>query len=66
MEVENLPLVLIGDLNDVLDQLEKVGGKSLQEKKIFLKKFLQEMEAIDLGYVGPRFTWMRRWITILW
>lgn len=57
---EQLPWVLLGDLNEILDLSEKLGGKDIRGQTLFLKRFLQETGTIDLGFVGHRFTWTRR------
>lgn len=57
LQTENLPWILIGDLNEIVDNSEKLGGRDIQGKRLFLKDFMQEVGAVDLGFTGRRFTW---------
>ena len=52
-----LPWLLFGDLNEIVDQSEKFGGRKVYGKRLFLKQFLQEVGGVDLGFTGTRFTW---------
>lgn len=45
------------DLNEVLNANKKIGGIGIWKKRLFLKYFMQELGAIDLGFYGRRFTW---------
>lgn len=49
--------MLFGDLNEVVNANEKLGGKSIWNKKLYLKRFMQELGAINLGFCGRRFMW---------
>lgn len=55
--------VCMGDLNDVTCQEEKLGGRRVSSKSnYFLRNFLLDMGACDLGFSGNMFTWCnRRW-----
>lgn len=45
----------------MLDQFEKLGGRSVTAKSNFhLKTFIYEVGAFDLGYLGNRFTWCNK------
>lgn len=50
-------LLLVGDLNEVVDDLEKLGGMAVWRKHLFLKNFLYDSGGIDLGHMGKRFIW---------
>lgn len=53
----------MGDLNDMLCQEEKFGGKSVTSKSNFyLRNFVFEVEAIDIRFSGYSYTFCnRRW-----
>lgn len=57
--LENFKLsrLILGDLNEVMNEDEKLGGRPLWRKKLYLKPVMQSIEAIDLGFKGKRFTW---------
>lgn len=51
----------IGDLNEVLTQEEKSGGRRVSFKNNFqLKFFMDEVHGIDIGYSGRTFTWCNK------
>ncbi|KAF3449229.1 hypothetical protein FNV43_RR09957 [Rhamnella rubrinervis] len=60
VHMEERPWILLGDLNEVTEANEKWGGRDLHGRKLFLKKFMEDAGAIDLGFVGRPFTWERR------
>lgn len=49
----NLPWILLGDLNEVMNE----GDRPLWQKKLYMKPVLQSIGAIDLGFNGKHFTW---------
>ncbi|OVA03288.1 Endonuclease/exonuclease/phosphatase [Macleaya cordata] len=52
------PWVLIGDLNSIFDQSEKKGGNAFKFSDIKdIKYIIDQAGLLDLGYVGPTFTW---------
>lgn len=51
------PWLVIGNLNEVVDESEKQGGKPVWKKQLILKPFLNEIGGIDMGFLGSRFTW---------
>ena len=57
IQEEYLPWVMFGDLNEVVAENEKLGGRSIWKRRLCLKNFLQEVDGIDLGFVGRKFTW---------
>lgn len=42
LEGEDLPWVMFGDLNEVVGSSEKLGGKILKGKRLFLKDFFTQ------------------------
>jgi hypothetical protein len=57
----NLPCLIMGDMNEILYNHEKEGGRSWLER--FIKAFhdaLDECNLEDAGFVGDPFTWHRR------
>ena len=40
-----------------MENSKKFGGNNVAGKKLFLRDFMQEVGAIDLGFIGRRFTW---------
>uniref|UniRef100_A0A803NWY3 RNase H type-1 domain-containing protein n=1 Tax=Cannabis sativa TaxID=3483 RepID=A0A803NWY3_CANSA len=52
------PWVVLGDLNVILDDSEKMGGRRfLSREGDLLKNFLHEAGGVDLGFQGVRCTW---------
>ncbi|CAL9031736.1 unnamed protein product [Prunus brigantina] len=54
-----MPWLLAGDFNDILQAEDKVGGVSLC-RVTGMKKWFDANNMIDLGFSGPRFTWTNR------
>ncbi|CAL8990846.1 unnamed protein product, partial [Prunus brigantina] len=54
-----MPWLLAGDFNDILQAEDKDGGVSLC-RLIGMKKWFDANNMIDLGFSGPRFTWTNR------
>lgn len=54
----NLPWLLLGDFNQILDNSEKRGGSPPLGARIrAFKEAISACGLIDLGFFGPRFTW---------
>ena len=52
------PWLCIGDLNSVLDQFEKLGGRPVASSSLYpFKHFIDHFGLVDLGFVGSPFTW---------
>lgn len=49
--------MIIWDLNEVLEDQEKLGGRPVWKKQLFLKSFCMDSSGIDLGYTRNEFTW---------
>lgn len=51
------PWFLTGDLNEIIKEAEKFGGRSVGKRKLFLQNFLDKFGGVDLGYNDRKFTW---------
>ena len=52
---------LVGDLNDILSNLEKVGGPAREEWSFkAFRSFVSNCGLVDLGYVRHPYTWNNR------
>lgn len=47
-------------MNEVVDEEEKLGGREIWRRKLFLKEFIQGVGAVDLGFKGRKYTWENR------
>lgn len=47
----------MGDLNEVIDDSEKLGGRAVWRKHLYLKNFFLDSGGIDLRHSGKLFTW---------
>ena len=57
--LQGLPSLIVSDFNCIVSPHEKRGGRQAGdgiESKEF-RDFISEASLIDLGYVGPHFTW---------
>lgn len=53
-----LPWVIAGDFNEPLFANEKFGGRHVFiNKALLFKECLDTCNMIDLGFLGPRYTW---------
>ncbi|XP_075636858.1 uncharacterized protein LOC142609117 [Castanea sativa] len=57
----NMPWLCVGDFNEITRQEEKLEGveRSHNQMQLF-RDVIDECGFMDLGYVGPKFTWARR------
>ena len=56
-----LPWVLLGDFNDMTSEDEKMGGLPLNKTRIAVfKNYIDKCGLMDLGFLGPRFTWTNK------
>lgn len=55
---EKLPWLIFGDLNEIIDESERFGGRGLIGRRLFLKDFMQQVGAIDFGFCRRRYTWV--------
>ncbi|XP_030923527.1 uncharacterized protein LOC115950472 [Quercus lobata] len=57
----NLPWVIARDFNEPLCDNDKFGGRSISvNRSLIFKECLDRCNMIDLGFLGPRFTWLNR------
>lgn len=57
-ESVNLPWLLIRDFNEISKPQEKFGGRPPDNSRMQLFiYFLNRANLIDIGFIGPRFTW---------
>lgn len=54
---DNALWLLVGDLNEVIDDSEKQGGRAVWRKHLYLKIFIHDMGGVDLGHIGKQFIW---------
>jgi hypothetical protein len=53
-----LPWMVIGDFNKILTAAEKMGGALVDMRKCLrFNRWIQDCGLLDLGSVGPKFTW---------
>ena len=56
-----MPWVIAGDFNEPLIDEDKFGGRPVNMNRSFLlKEYLDRCNMVDLGFLGPRFTWTNR------
>ncbi|CAN1131198.1 hypothetical protein LINPERHAP2_LOCUS6266 [Linum perenne] len=56
----DIPGCLIGDFNSILSPEDKAGGSSYDPyRSASFRSCVEDCELLDLGFVGPRFTWYR-------
>lgn len=52
-----LPWLVCGDFNEVTNASEKLGGNPIKNNRVSaFVKCINEMNMLDLGFTGPRFT----------
>lgn len=60
-ESHNLPWVIAGHFNELLNSNDKFGGRKISiTRSLLFKECLDKCNMIDLGFSGPRFTWTNR------
>ena len=58
--ISDIPWLCFGDFNEIIRQDEKVGGALRPHNQMQLfREVLDKCGFMDLGYVGPKFTWAR-------
>lgn len=56
--IVNIPWVLLGEMNQPLDQGDKMGGRPVNQMNArMLRETIDACKFIDLGFHGLRFTW---------
>ncbi|GAA0184299.1 hypothetical protein LIER_31587 [Lithospermum erythrorhizon] len=57
----NLPWLLVGNFNDMLSSSDKSGGLPVRPARLqAFNNFINSCNLVDLGYYGPKFTWVRK------
>lgn len=60
-ELHNMPWVIVGDFNEPLSNADKFGGRVANSSwSLLFKECLNKCNMVDLGFLGPRFTWTNR------
>ena len=60
-DLHNLPWVIAGDFNEPLLSEDKFGGRVVSvNRSLLFKECLDKCNMVDIGFVGPRFTWSNR------
>ncbi|XP_050264114.1 uncharacterized protein LOC126708367 [Quercus robur] len=60
-ELHNLPWVLAGDFNEPLSEDDEFGGRAVSvSRSLLFKECLDKCNMIDIGFLGPRFTWTNK------
>ncbi|GLT28228.1 hypothetical protein SLA2020_237380 [Shorea laevis] len=55
----NMPWLIIGDFNDVIDQSEKFGGNPICQTRVrAYLSCMNKCNMLDLGFTGNKFTWV--------
>ena len=56
-----MPWLMIGDFNEVLCGEDKFGGNQINiNRAMKFKACLDSYSFVDLGFVGPKYTWMNK------
>ena len=59
--LHNLPWLMLGNFNEVLCGENKFGGNQVNlNRALEFKGCLDERNMLDLGFMGPKFTWTNR------
>ncbi|KAL0005366.1 hypothetical protein SO802_012927 [Lithocarpus litseifolius] len=57
-DLHNLPWIMLGDFNEVLSSVEKLGGRPVNAYRAGLfQECLNACGMMDMGFVGSNFTW---------
>ncbi|XP_075659168.1 uncharacterized protein LOC142629059 [Castanea sativa] len=59
--MHDLPWLMLGDFNEMLSSSDKLGGNPLIPRRVqMFKDCLDSCGMVDLGFHGPRFTWVNK------
>ncbi|XP_065630930.1 uncharacterized protein LOC112006522 [Quercus suber] len=59
--MHELPWLMLGDFNELLSNGDKLGGNPLNPRRVqMFKDCLDTCGMVDLGFHGPRFTWINK------
>ncbi|XP_071912179.1 uncharacterized protein [Coffea arabica] len=54
--------IIIGDFNDIISNDEKWGGRRRDNRSFHdFRKFINENQLLDVGYIGKPWTWSNNW-----
>ena len=57
-QLHNLPWLMMGDFNEILSGEDKFGGRQINlNKALEFKNCIDACNFIDLGFLGPKYTW---------
>ena len=60
-DLHSMPWVLAGDFNEPLLEDDKFGGRAVSiSRSLLLKECLDKCNMIDIGFLGPWFTWTNK------
>ena len=60
-KLHDLPWVVAGDFNEPLSGEDKLWGRAMSvSRSLLFKECLDKCNMIDIGFLGPRFTWTNR------
>ena len=60
-KLHNMPWIIVGDFNEHMLKDDKFGGRALSvNRSLLFKEFLDKCIMIDIGFLGPRFTWTNK------
>ncbi|KAK9951150.1 hypothetical protein M0R45_006609 [Rubus argutus] len=66
-DADSLPWLILGDCNEIVSSLEKVGGRSLSERQMQdFRDALDYYGLYDMGFTSPMFTWRDCTTKIRW
>ena len=59
--LHNLPWLVLGDFNEILSSEDKLGGRPINlYRPMVFQQCLNSYNLLDLGFQGPRFTWVNK------
>lgn len=54
---EFYPWLVVEDLNEILDEEEKAGGKPVYNRRLHLQDFIHNIEGVDISCFRRKFKW---------
>ena len=54
------PWILFRDLNEVVIESKKWGGRIIWKRTLYLKHYIYQVGGIDLGFFSSKFTWQNK------
>ena len=60
-DLQNMPWVIVGDFNEPLLGDDKFRERAVNmSRSLLFKECLDKCNMMDIGFLGPRFTWTNR------